>query len=145
MEHRLENNKQQLFDPVRKKWVAHTPEEHVRQSVVEYLRDQVGVPVNLCCVEYCLTNIDPGNLKQVDILVWKPGRAGEGKQLTPWLLVECKAPTVKIDEELEFQVLHYLHVVRCDFLMLTNGADTRYYRLGEGQYERVESLPAYNL
>jgi hypothetical protein len=79
-----------VFDPVRKRHVAATPEEGVRQAVLRYLLDVLRVPANLIGVEFSLASLEPGNLRRADIVVWRPG-AG---QLTPWLLVECKAPRV---------------------------------------------------
>ncbi|MEO7424547.1 MAG: type I restriction enzyme HsdR N-terminal domain-containing protein, partial [Fibrobacteria bacterium] len=62
-----------LFDPVRKRHVVATPEETVRQSVLRYLLDVLKAPVNLIGVEYSLANLDPGNFRRVDIVVWRPG------------------------------------------------------------------------
>jgi hypothetical protein len=128
-----------LFDPVRKKQVAATPEEHVRQAVIRYLIETIKVPVNLMGVEYSLATHEPGNMQRVDIVVWKPG-AG---QLEPWLLVECKEPRVKITDEVAFQAAGYLGRVKCKYVMLSNGADTRYLeRDGEG-YRLVAGVPYF--
>lgn len=128
-----------LFDPIRKREVPATPEEAVRQAVLRYLLDTVGVPPRLLGVEFSLANIEPGNFRRVDIVAWRPGPG----QLAPWLLVECKAPGIPVDDEVAFQAAHYLAKVPCGYVMLTNGADSRYLeKAGEG-YRLVSSLPFY--
>jgi len=56
--------------------------------------------------------------------VWTPGSGG----LAPWLLVECKAPEVPIDDTVALQAGRYLARVPCPFVMLSNGKDTRYLK-----------------
>ena len=79
-----------LFDPIRKKEVPATPEEHVRQATVRYLIDVVKVPEHLIAVEFPLSSIDAKTADRVDIMVHN-FRAG-APLAKPWLLVECKAP-----------------------------------------------------
>ena len=133
-----------VFDPVRKLHVAATPEEGVRQAVIRYLLDTLGVPANLMGVEFSLASLDPGNLRRADIVVWKPGRSqgGDG-QLIPWLLVECKAPGIPIDDKVAYQVANYLGRIPCAFLMLSNGMDTRYMELVGSVYRPVPALPFF--
>lgn len=128
-----------VFDPIRKRHVAATPEEGVRQAVLRYLMDTVRVPPNLIGVEYSLSALEPGNLRRVDVVVWRPG---EG-QLAPWLLVECKEPRVAIDDAVAWQAADYLKRVPCAYVMLTNGAETRCLeRQGEG-YRLLPGLPFF--
>jgi hypothetical protein len=128
-----------VFDPVRKRKVPATPEEGVRQAVIRYLLDTLGVPANLIGVEFSLASLEPGNLRRADLAVWTPG-AG---QLTPWLLVECKAPAVSIDDATAFQAAGYLRRIPCSYVMLSNGKDTRCLeKEGEG-YRLIPSLPFY--
>ncbi|MFC1584513.1 type I restriction enzyme HsdR N-terminal domain-containing protein [Fibrobacterota bacterium] len=143
MKTRLHNDKKQLYDPVRKKWVAFTPEEHVRQSVLAFLATELGVPVSLTGVEYSLSHIEPGNRRQVDILVWKPGAPEDKVPIKPWLMVECKAPAVKITQDLQYQVSRYLSVAPSRYLMLTNGKTSLYFELVNGGYVTIQSLPAF--
>lgn len=128
-----------LYDPIRKRHVAATPEEGVRQAVIRYLIDTVKVPPNLIGVEYSLANLEPGNLRRADVVAWRPG---EG-QLSPWLLVECKEPRSRIDDEVAWQAAAYLKRIPCRYVMLTNGKDTRVLeREGEG-YRLAASLPFF--
>ena len=130
-----------LFDPIRKRDVAATPEEKVRQAAIRYLIDTLGIPPNLMGVEFSLANLEPGNFRRVDIVAWRPG---EG-QLAPWLLVECKEPRARIDDEVAWQAAGYLKRIPCRYVMLTNGRDTRVLeRAGEG-YVMAAGLPYFAL
>jgi hypothetical protein len=128
-----------VFDPVRKRHVAATPEEAVRQAVLRYLMDVLRVPANLIGVEFSLASLEPGNLRRADIVVWRPGSG----QLSPWLLVECKEPRVRIDDAVAFQAGDYLKRIPCRFVMLSNGADTRYLEKEANGYRLVAGLPFY--
>ena len=128
-----------VFDPIRKRHVAATPEEAVRQAVLRYLMDTLRVPANLIGVEFSLASLEPGNLRRADIVVWRPG-AG---QLAPWLLVECKEPRVRITDETAFQAADYLKRIPCRYVMLSNGADTRYLERSEPGYRLIASLPYF--
>ena len=129
------------FDPIRKRRVAATPEEAVRQAVLRYLIDTLKVPANLIGVEYSLANLEPGNFRRVDIVVWRPG-AG---QLAPWLLVECKEPRVRIDDAVALQAGDYLRKIPCLYVMLSNGADTRYLERDGAGYRLAAGLPFYSV
>jgi hypothetical protein len=128
-----------VFDPIRRREVPATPEEAVRQAVLRYLMETLGVPPRLIGVEFSLASLQPGNLKRMDIVAWHPGPG----QLVPWLLVECKAPQVPIDDATALQAAHYLARVPCAYVMLSNGRDTRYLaKAGEG-YRLAAALPFY--
>ncbi len=128
-----------VFDPVRKRHVAATPEEAIRQAVLRYLMDVLKVPNNLIGVEFSLASLEPGNLRRADIVVWRPGSG----QLSPWLLVECKEPRVRIDDAVAFQAGDYLKRIPCRFVMLSNGADTRYLEKDADGYHLISGLPFY--
>lgn len=128
-----------VFDPIRKRMVPSTPEEEVRQAVLRYLIGTLGIPPRLIGVEFSLAAIQPGNFRRMDIVAWSPGPG----QLAPWLLVECKAPRVPIDDSTALQAAGYLARVPCAYVMLSNGRDTRYLeRAGEG-YRLVPALPYF--
>jgi len=133
-----------LYDTVRQKYVASTPEEQVRQAVLKHLIDAVKVPKNLIGVEYSLSNLQPGNLKKVDIVVWQPNSSDtKNGGLTPWLLVECKRPEVVISDNLKFQVSHYLDVIKTRYIWLTNGNNNLYLSLKGNHYQPVEGIPMF--
>jgi len=109
---RKEEGKTTVFDPVRKKWIALTPEEHVRQYLIRYMINVLKYPPALMAVE---KNIKVGEMnKRFDIVVY-------GRDHKPWLLAECKAPDVEITAKTLQQLLNYQRTVQCNYWVLTNG------------------------
>ena len=101
-----------IYDPLRRKYVALTPEEWVRQHFVSYLTGWLGYPPGLIRIEgsFRLNSM----LRRADILVHD--RVGE-----PVLIVECKAPEVKITQEVFDQVINYNFNYGVVYLVVTNG------------------------
>lgn len=109
---RTTNGRTEIFDPVRKIYIALTPEEWVRQHLVHYLMNDRLVPAGLIAIE---KKIVVNKLsKRYDVVVYKP----DG---TPVMIVECKAPSVKISSETFNQALRYNLALNIRFLLLTNG------------------------
>lgn len=101
-----------IFDMIRKKFVALTPEEWVRQHFVHYLIGELHCPKALIRVE---SGMEFNKLKKrTDVVVFD--RTGG-----PWMLVECKAPEQKIDEAAVRQASVYNTVLQAPFMGVTNG------------------------
>lgn len=101
-----------VFDAIRKKYVRLTPEEWVRQHVVLYLMYEKSYPAARISVEH---SFKFNNLsRRADVLFF-------GKYGQPLLVVECKAPDVKINQQVFDQVVRYNYVVRVRYIMVTNG------------------------
>lgn len=132
-----------VFDPSRKKFVANTPEEAVRQTVVEWIKSELSVPGHLVETEFALRNIDKKNTGRVDILV-HDFRSGSDVR-HPWLLVECKRPGVESPEALQTQVNRYLKVLTPRFIMLSLGDSAVFLGLSAAgnSYEQIPRLPRY--
>lgn len=109
-----DNGKLFILDPSRKKYIVLTPEEWVRQNCLHYLRDTKKYPISLLAVEKGI-KINNQNLRY-DIVAYN-------KQATPILLVECKAPGVKIDQSTFDQIAVYNLELKVPFLLVTNGID----------------------
>ena len=109
-----ENKKTKIFDAIRKKYLVLTPEEWVRQHVVRFLVEEKGFPSNLIAIEMVLKL--NGLHKRADILVYS-------KQGKPILLVECKAPHVKIDQKVFDQIGRYNITFKLPYLLVTNGME----------------------
>jgi hypothetical protein len=105
-------NKTFIFDVIRKKYVTLTPEEWVRQHIVHYLIDEKGYPKSLINVEKQLVI---NNLKKrTDIVIFS-------KTGMPYIIVECKAPSVKITQKTFDQIARYNLKLAAKYLMLSNG------------------------
>lgn len=105
-------NKLAIFDVLRKKFVLLTPEEWVRQHTIHFLIETKYFPKNLLNVEKVIKV--NGLTKRYDIVVYN----SEGNID---LLVECKAPQVKIDQATFDQIARYNLSLRAEYLMITNG------------------------
>ena len=107
-----EKEKDFIFDPLRKKWLLLTPEEWVRQNFVQYLVQVKNYPADLIAQEKVL---QLGELKKrFDVLVYD-------RHHKPWMMIECKAPEIKLDEGVLQQVLRYHISIPVGFLIITNG------------------------
>lgn len=115
---KLRNNafgKKEVFDHIRKKWVALQPEEMVRQTLVKYLAELPGFSLARMAVE---RNVKGSNTrKRFDVLVYD-------YDLQPFILVECKAPEVALTEGAFKQVSWYNHNIKAPYYILTNGIAT---------------------
>ena len=120
-----------IFDEIRKQWVNLSPEEWVRQNILQYLIHVKKYPASLMAVE---KEIRLGELKKrCDIIVYKDN--------LPWMIVECKEMNVPITDRVIEQVLRYNQVLRVNYLILTNGTDT--YGMDTATCEMIHVLPEY--
>lgn len=131
-------NKPFIFDPIRKKFVVLQPEEWVRQHCIQFLIQEKKYPKSLINVEKELTL---NNLKKrYDIVIFKPNG-----NIT--LIVECKAPNVKIDQVTFDQIARYNLSLNSDFLMVTNGFEHYFCRMdfNEKQYVFLRTIPDFQI
>ncbi|MCQ2143876.1 MAG: type I restriction enzyme HsdR N-terminal domain-containing protein [Bacteroidales bacterium] len=120
-----------VWDPLRKKEVALTPEEKVRQWFIGVLRDSLGVPEHMMMSEVGFKLGDKPY--RADILVY-------GRDLKPLAVVECKRPEVRLSKEVLEQTIRYNLVLDVQYIMITNGNSTIAYHKGEGF---LTALPKY--
>jgi len=109
---RKNNGKLDIFDDFRKKFVALTPEEWVRQNFIMYLVNEKDYPGSLIAVEGGLKLYN--RIKRTDIVVYN-------NKGNPVLIVECKAPDVKITQSVFDQIARYNIALKVDYLIVTNG------------------------
>lgn len=105
-------NRGQVLDPVRRRWVALTPEEEVRQQTIHMLHEGYGYPLELMQVEGAISV--NGMTRRCDIVAY-------GTDGRPLLIVECKRPDVPIDQRVCDQACRYNTVLQVPLLLLTNG------------------------
>lgn len=104
-----------VLDPIRKKWLVLLPEEGVRQLLLLYLMETKLYPKGKIAVEKGLVVNQLS--KRCDLLIYD-------RQTTPWMLIECKAPNVKITQEVFEQIARYNMPLQVKYLLVTNGITT---------------------
>jgi hypothetical protein len=122
-----------IFDTIRKKELVLSPEEWVRQHFVQYLINRYGVSKNHISLEKGLKLND--RQKRSDILVYND----MGNAI---LLIECKAPSVKITQDVFDQVARYNMVYKVKYLAVTNGLEHYYCEIDHEcqRYKFIEDL-----
>lgn len=136
---RFKNNQNKIavFDDLRKKFVILTPEEWVRQHCVKFLQDEKNYPLSLINVE---KQLKIGDLtKRYDIVVFQS--TGEIR-----IIVECKAPSVKITQDTFDQIARYNMTLNADFLMVTNGLQHYFCQMDyeNKNYVFLKDIPEYS-
>ena len=129
-------NKIAIFDEIRKKFILLTPEEWVRQHVVQFLLQEKNYPKSYINVEK-LIKIN-SLTKRYDIVVYQPN--GE-----LFLLIECKAPEVKITQETFNQIARYNLVLNAKYLMVSNGLNHYFCQMDfeNEKYVFLDELPSF--
>jgi hypothetical protein len=126
----------QIFDKIRKKYIVLTPEEWVRQHLINFLNVYKNYPLSLLKVE--AGSKYHSQQKRTDILAYSLS----GK---PLLLIECKAPEIKIDSGVFEQIARYNVAVRAPYLLVSNGMDHFCCKMDfeNGTWAFVEDIPEY--
>ena len=133
---KTEQGIRQIFDPVRKKMVKLDPEEWVRQNLIQFLYQEKKYPISLMAVEKGLTV--NGLSKRFDLLCY----SNDSK---PLLLVECKAPSVKISQSAFDQISVYNLQFKVPFLLVSNGLEHFCCQLDytNNSYSFLNEIPNY--
>ncbi len=130
---RKENGKDFIFDELRKKWLMLTPEEWVRQNFIQYMVQVMQYPASLVAVE---KEIKLGELnKRFDVLVYSSDHQ-------PWMMIECKASAVTLDDAVLQQALRYHLGLPVSFIIITNGHFTFGWEKIKNDLVLITELPA---
>ena len=130
------NGKDSIFDPLRKRWLILTPEEWVRQNIVQYLLQIKGYPSSLVAMEKM---INVGELKKrFDILIYDTNHQ-------PWMMIECKEPGVPLDEMVLHQLLRYHSSVPVSYLVISNGTTTYGWEKQGNDLNLIHEFPTWNI
>ena len=128
-----------VFDPLRRKEVALTPEEEVRQWCIKVLSTELGVPMHMMMSEAGFRLGD--KQLRADILVYD-------RQARPLVVVECKRPEVALGREVLDQAVRYNMVLNVRYMIITNGRQTFACRRtdedGQVRYVFIDKVPSYN-
>jgi hypothetical protein len=121
-----------IFDAIRKQWLVLSEEEWVRQNFVQYLIQTLHYPAAFIAIE---KEIMLGELKKrFDILVYD-------KDHRPWMMIECKATAINLNDATLQQVLRYNISVPVSFLIITNGHYTFGWERAGGELNLIQQMP----
>ncbi|WP_233897770.1 type I restriction enzyme HsdR N-terminal domain-containing protein [Tenacibaculum piscium] len=130
------DNKTFIFDNLRKKYLVLTPEEWVRQHFVRFLIEEKKYPASLIAIEkqLVLNTLQ----KRTDIVIF----SSDG---TPNIIVECKAPKIKIAQDTFDQIARYNLKLKANFLVVTNGLSHYFCKLDTKNetYIFLKDIPDY--
>jgi len=129
-------NKVAIFDEIRKKFIIITPEEWVRQHVVQFLLQDKKYPKSHINVEKLLKINDLN--KRYDVVVYNPDGS-------IFILVECKAHEIKISQHTFDQIARYNMTLNAEYLMVTNGLNHYFCKMDyeNEKYDFLSELPEY--
>lgn len=125
-----ENNKDFIFDIIRKQWVKLTPEEWVRQNFIAFLLEN-HYPASLMSIEKEITLNDLK--KRCDIIVYKKN--------IPWMIIECKEMNTTLTNKTIQQILSYNQSLNVHYLIVTNGTET--FGIDTKTQKAIDELPNY--
>lgn len=133
----VKDGKRVIFDVIRRKYVALTPEEWVRQHFVHFLTEHKGYPQSLLANEVQVQL--NGTRKRCDTVLYR-------RDLTARMIVEYKAPEVVITQKVFDQITRYNMVLHVDYLIVSNGLQHYCCRMDyeSNSYSFLKEIPEYN-
>lgn len=130
------SGKTYLFDELRKKWLLLTPEEWVRQHLIQLLIQVYQYPAALIAIE---KQVPSGTvLQRFDLVV-------HHRNGTPWMLIECKESSVPLDDKVLSQAIRYQLHVQAAYLVITNGAQAALFEVRSGTLKNTTKFPDFPL
>lgn len=123
-----------IWDPLRRKEVALTPEEQVRQWCIGVLAEQMQIPMHMMMSEVGFHLA--GKKFRADILVYD-------RSAKPLMVVECKRSEVPITQDVLDQAIRYNIVLDVKYMLITNGTKTFICRRNEDRFEFINTVPTY--
>jgi hypothetical protein len=125
-----------IFDIIRKKQVVLTPEEWVRQHIVHFFITRLKYPKSLIKIE---SGLKYNQLqKRSDVVVYN-------REGNPWLLLECKAPDLKLNQNVVMQAAVYNNDVKAKYIAISNGMQHVCYEVKQNvsETELLKTFPEY--
>ncbi|MBF1597773.1 type I restriction enzyme HsdR N-terminal domain-containing protein [Prevotella sp.] len=130
------NGRKQIFDVLRRKYIALTPEEWVRQHFIHYLIEHKSYPATLLANEVPL-QVGEKKVRADSVLY--------DNQLRPRMIIEYKAPTIPLTQKVFEQISVYNLLLHVDYLIVSNGLDTYICKMDyvNQTYAFLETIPDY--
>ncbi|MEJ8843251.1 type I restriction enzyme HsdR N-terminal domain-containing protein [Lacibacter sp. H375] len=130
-----EEGKELIFDDLRKQWLRLTPEEWVRQNLIQYMLQVKHYPAAFIGIE---KEIVLGELKKrFDVLVYD-------RNHQPWMMIECKAMDVELTEKVLEQIIRYNMSVPVIYLVISNGTYTYAWVKEKNRLISLSELPVFD-
>ena len=147
MEIKIESN--QIYSPIRDKWLVLKPEEEVRQRYVCRLVDSYGYGIKQMGEEVKVTNSQRGQgAARADIVIWR-NEEDKRKGKNALIVVECKAENVTIRQADYFQGYNYAAWAGAKFFVTTNLKETRIFKVVEDampkKLEEIADIPSADM
>lgn len=131
---RKRNGRNELFDPIRKRWFLMTPEEWVRQHWIQFLINSKAYPASMIAIE---KEIKLGELKKrCDVVVYD-------KEAQPFIIIECKEPDTPLSTKTVDQILRYHISLPAPYLIISNGVYTLGYVKENNRFLTIDNFPQY--
>ena len=136
-EMRTVDQKLEILDPIRQRFVALTPEEWVRQNLVQFLKTDLGYPKGLILIEQTIKLYN--KTYRADFIVHK-------KNGQPIVLGECKEPETEIEQNAFDQIVNYNRVLKCKYLLVSNGIKHYCYSIDPqgDSHQFLPQIPKYS-
>lgn len=131
---KTEGQSKQIFDKLRGRFVALTPEEWVRQHFILFLIEEKKYPAGLFSVERGV-KVNELN-KRTDLVIYN--RSGK-----PWMLIEFKAYDIAITQETFYQAARYNMVHNVPYMVVSNGMEHYCCRMTNASFEFLDDLPEF--
>ena len=128
-------NKEYIFDPIRKKYLINTPEEWIRQNFINYLHIKKGYPLSLMSTEKLI--IINNQKTRADIVCYnKTGNA--------ILVVECKAKKINLNNDVFDQAQNYNSILKSNYVIITNGEKTLCFFIKNKGIKLMKKIPDFS-
>lgn len=135
--------KESYLDPIRQQFIYVTPEETIRQRTIQFLLQELHIPLNMLTVEEPLSHYGIKTRQRADIIITA---YDEDKNIKfPLAIIECKAPHIVIGDIEHEQGFDYADQLCCRYVSILNGKDifSYFYDEEKDQYILIEKLPVY--
>ncbi|MFP8490164.1 type I restriction enzyme HsdR N-terminal domain-containing protein [Gracilimonas sp. Q87] len=133
-EYRFQNGQKRLWNPIEKKTFADLPEERVRLALVEYLTGDLGFSSSRISFESPVKSQSDKTQSRTDLIYYN-------KDFKPELLIECKAPSVKLTENASIQIARYNEKINARYLLISNGLVDHWFKNDSDGVKSLAWLP----
>lgn len=139
----ISEGKEYYLDPFRNRLILKTPEETVRQQVLQYLLSYINAPKEYIQVEMLLSKYGVDSKRRADIIIEKYDE--DSNFISPLAVVECKAPEIMISDDAIVQAIDYADMLFADYVFITNGETLIATKFNAilNRYEDIQGIPIY--